>query len=416
MNVLRHGGALVGALLGAPLLLGGAALSPRWRTGLGERLGGGSAVLGGPLWIHGASVGEILSASRLVDALRAKGHAVITSTWTPTGREVMRRARPDVPCRLAPIDHPWCVSAALRRVAPKALVLIETELWPCWIAAASRARVPVVLVSGRLSDRSFPRYRRLAPLLRPTLRRLTAIGARTAVDHDRFVALGAPADRVSVSGDLKLELDTELRPLPPDLLRATGEVPLLVAGSTHPGEEQAALAALSAVEASGLRAALAIAPRHLERTGDVVETVRAANRRPVLRSRLPERPLEAGDVLVLDSLGELSALYAQAAATFVGGTLVPVGGHNLLEPVAARRAVVFGPHTENVRHAVEILRECGAGREIADARGLGAEWAAQLRDPEAAGIRGETGWREMQRHRGSTERAASLVVSAIGSL
>lgn len=403
-------------MLGAPLLLGGAALSPRWRSGLGERLGGGPAAEGGPIWVHGASVGEILAASRLVDALRAKGHAVVASTWTSTGREVMRRARPDVPVRIAPIDHPWCVSSALARVAPRALVLIETELWPCWIAAAARARIPVVVVSARLSDRSFPRYRRLAPLLRRTLRRITAIGARTAADRDRFVALGAPEDRVSVSGDLKLELETQLRPLPDDLLRATAGVPLLVAGSTHPGEEQAALEALSVVEASGLHAALAIAPRHLERTGDVIETVRAAGRRPALRSKLSERTLEAGEVLVLDSLGELSALYAHAAATFVGGTLVPVGGHNLLEPVAARRAVVFGPHTANVRHAVEILGECGAGREVADARALGAEWAAQLRDPDAARLRGEAGWREMQRHRGSTERAASLVVSAIGSL
>ncbi|MGH0028317.1 MAG: 3-deoxy-D-manno-octulosonic acid transferase [Myxococcota bacterium] len=415
MNVFRHSGAALAALVGAPALLGAAAVSDRWRVGLRERLGAGDAVAGRPLWVHGASVGEILAAQHLVDALRDKGHAVVASTNTPTGRDVMRRTRPDVPCRIAPLDHPWCVSAALARVDPRALVLIETELWPSFIAGAARRGVPVVLVSARLSDRSFPRYQRIAPLLRRTLARLSAVGARTEVDRERFVALGVPEERVTVSGDLKLELETAPRPLADDLATALPDAPLLVAGSTHPGEEEAALAALSAVEEAGQRALLVLAPRHLERTDDVEAAVRGRGRTLHRRSRLPGRPLAAGEVLLLDTLGELASLYPRAAASFVGGSLVTVGGHNVLEPVAARRPVVYGPHTGNVRHAVEILGECGAGLRVADAAELGAVWASLLLDPAAATARGEAGWREMQRHRGSAARAAQLVVSTLGA-
>jgi 3-deoxy-D-manno-octulosonic-acid transferase len=415
LSVWRHSVAAVSALVGAPVLLGAAAVSPRWRVGLRERLGAGATEPDHPLWVHAASVGEILAASRLVDALQAKGHAVVTSTSTATGRDVMAAARPLLSCRLAPLDHPWCVDAALARVSPRALVLIETELWPVWIAAAARRGIPVVLVSGRLSDRSFPRYRRLAPLLARTLARLAAVGARTERDRERFVALGALPERVSVVGDLKLEPDPAPRPLAPDLAAAIGEVPLLVAGSTHPGEEAAALAALAAVESAGHPAALLLAPRHLDRTDEVAAAVRASGRRLVLRSGLPAAPLARGDVLVLDSLGELAAVYARAAAAFVGGTLAPVGGHNVLEPAAARRPVVFGPSTQNVRHAVELLLEGGGGIQIGDANGLEDAFAALLRDPRAADATGLAGWQALQRHRGSAERSAQLVLSVLGA-
>ena len=173
--------------------------------GLRERLGALPGLPPGAIWVHGASVGEILAASRLVDRLRKGGHAVVTSTVTLAGREVMRRTRPDVPCHLAPLDHPWCVDAALSRVRPAALVLIETELWPSWLAAAERRGIPVALVSGRISDRSYPRYQRVRRDHRA--RAAADRGARRPHrgDAERFLALGAPPARVRVTGDLKLE-------------------------------------------------------------------------------------------------------------------------------------------------------------------------------------------------------------------
>jgi 3-deoxy-D-manno-octulosonic-acid transferase len=363
--------------------------------------------------VHAASVGEILAAARLVDSLAAGGRSVVTSSVTPSGREVMRRLRPDLSCHLAPLDHPWCVEAALARVRPAALVLVETELWPCWIAAARRRGVLVALVSGRISDRSYPRYRRLAWLVRPTLARLCAIGARSDADAERFRALGARADLVSVTGDLKLEVHPDPPPVPPDLDRVLAGPPLVIAGSTHPGEEAAVLAALAEAERAGLAAALVVAPRQRDRTAEVAALVRRGGRRLRLRSSPGTGPLGPGEVLLLDTLGELPALWRRADVAFVGGTLVGVGGHNVLEPVSAARPVLFGPHTANVRPAVELVAAVGAGLPVADAAALGPALCALLRDPAAARERGERGRRALLAHRGSAARSAALVESLL---
>ena len=295
----------------------------------------------------------------------------------------MESAMPELPAVIAPLDHPWCVAAALSRVEPVLLALVETELWPSWIAAAKRRRVPVVVVSGRLSDRSFPRYRRVRRLLTPTLRRLDAVGARSDLDAARFVELGVPEERVCVTGDLKLEPPEGVATLATDLVRALSEVPVIVAGSTHPGEEEPAQIALLACEREGLPAALVVAPRHLQRAAQVERELVAAGRRVRRRSRLEGPPLKSGEVLLLDTLGELSAVYAAASVAFVGGTLAPVGGHNLIEPIFAGCPVVFGPHVHNVRVHAELAETSGAGVRVPDAEGLAAAVVDALRDPES---------------------------------
>ncbi|HKE12810.1 MAG TPA: glycosyltransferase N-terminal domain-containing protein, partial [Myxococcota bacterium] len=361
------------------------------------------------VWIHGASVGEILAGAKLSDRLQAAGHVTCASTMTLTGRETMRRVRPDVPCGLAPLDHPWLVEAALSRVRPSALVLIETELWPSWIAAAARHDVPVIVTSGRISFRSFPRYRRLAPLLHGTFARLSAVGARTEEDARRFVALGVPAERVQVCGDLKLGPPEPSPELSPELERRLPDCALLVAGSTHGGEEEAALAALEAAEGAGVSAALVLAPRYPERADEVARVVRRAGRPLVRASDTDGGNLPPGGVLLLDGLGDLAAMYTRATVAFVGGSLVPRGGHNLLEPAAAGRLVLFGPHTENAEGAAALLIACGAGERVADASALAAAVARWLADPEVATQRGRHGRRALESHRGSVERNAALV-------
>jgi 3-deoxy-D-manno-octulosonic-acid transferase len=413
LGIFRHSLAALTAVTGAPAALGVMALRPTWRIGWRERIGALPRERTGAIWIHAASVGEILAATRLVDRLRSDGHAVVTSTMTVTGRDVMRRTRPEVACHLAPLDHPWCVDAALARTRPAALVFVETELWPTWIAGADRAGVPLVLVSGRISASSFGRYRRLAPLFRRVVQRFQAIGARTAEDRERFIALGADAARVSVSGDLKLELDTDPAPLAPDLAAALGKAPLFVAGSTHPGEETAALRALRAVEDAGLQAALVLAPRRPERSDDVVREALASGRVVRRRTALGAEPLRAGEVLVLDTLGELAAVFSVADAAFVGGSLAPVGGHNVLEPVLGGRPVIYGPSTRNVRHATEILEGAGAARRLEDAGDLGSAVIEVLGDPEGARARGDAGRQALARHRGAAARAAALVTAAL---
>ena len=265
-------------------------------TFLRERLGIAPRLEPGGVWVHAASVGEIRAASRLVDRLEAREHRVCTSTQTFTGREAMRRWRPDVPCHLAPLDHPWCVGSALERVDPRALVLVEAELWPSWIAAARRRAVPVLLISARVSDRSFARYRRLERLVAPTLSRLAALGARTELDAERFLALGASPERVSVTGDLKLDAEEKPLEVAPELDRVLGRAPLVVAGSTHAGEEEAALDALDTLERTGLACVLALAPRHPERVEEVLRLLRRRRRPWRRRTRLGELPLDRGEI------------------------------------------------------------------------------------------------------------------------
>ena len=412
MRALEHSAAALAALAAAPIGAAALALRPGWRVGLRERLGAAAAIPGA-IWVHGASVGEILAARSLVDALGAAGRAVVTSTQTLAGRSVMERARPDLLCSLAPLDHPWPVARVLARSRPAALVLVEGELWPCWIAAAARREIPVVLVSGRISDRSLTRHRRVRPLVARTLRRLTVVGARTAEDAERFRFLGAKADAVVVTGDLKFDGEPPACDLAADLDAVLGKVALVVAGSTHAGEEEAVLAAFRGIEVAAIPAALVLAPRSPDRAREVEGLVRASGRVVRRRTALGNSPLRPGEVLLLDTLGELAAVYARGHVAFVGGTLVPVGGHNLLEPVFGGTPVLFGPNTSNVGEAVAILDRAGAGRRIADAAELGRAAAALLSDLSAARECGLRGRATLALHRGSSAVAADLVLRSI---
>lgn len=413
MGAARRTGAALTAVAGAPVGAVALLLRPRLWTGLPERLGAWPRLPPGSVWVHAAAVGEIRAASRLVELLRKRGRFVCTSTWTLPGRSAMRRWHPEVPCHLAPIDHPWCVEFALARVAPALLVLVETELWPSWIAAAQRRGIPVVLVSGRLSDRSFPRYRRFAPLLARTLGRIHAVGARSEVDAERFRSLGTPAERVTVTGDLKLDV-TEAPPPPSrDLAGLLSGARFWVAGSTHPGEEVPVAEAFEAALRAGHPHALVMAPRHPPRAGEVERMLRRRGHRARRRSRPGAGPLAPGDVLVLDTVGELASVYGRSEAAFVGGSLVPVGGHNVLEPASAGRPVLFGPHTQNVGQPVEILERAGTARRVADAEELGQALIELLADPDAARARGEAGRAALVEHCGSAERALALVEAAL---
>lgn len=414
MRPLAHSLAALSAVTAAPLLLGAMALRRDLRVGLRQRLGIIRPPGSGRVWVHGSSVGEAFAALRLVDSLRAAGRSVFASTSTPTGRQAMRSVMPELPCAIAPFDHPWCVTSALSRVEPNLLALVETELWPSWIAAAKRRGVPVVVVSGRLSDRSFPRYRRLRRLLGPTLRRLDAVGARSDLDAARFVELGVPEERVWITGDLKLEPSETVATLAMDLVRALSEVPVIVAGSTHPGEEELAHQALIACEGAGLSAALVVAPRHPRRAVQLQRELSALGRRVRLRSSLEGPPLRSGEILLLDTLGELPGVYAAASAAFVGGSLAPVGGHNLIEPIFAGCPVVFGPYVHNVRVHAELAESSGAGVRVETGEQLCGAIVEELGHPEARRERVARGQQALAVHRGTARRTALLIDDVLG--
>lgn len=412
MGPIGHSVAALAAVVGSPLLALALLLRPGLRHGLGERLGRlepATPDLEGAIWVHAASVGEAKAASRLVEALQDGDHAVRTSTSTRAGRETFLRERPFTTTSLLPLDHPWCVEAALRRTRPSLSVLIETELWPSWIAACARHDVPVVVASGRLSDRSFPRYRRVRRLIAPTLARLEAVGARTEIDAERFVELGVPEARVGVTGDLKLDPPSGQPALAIDLIRALADAPVVIGGSTHEGEEAALLDAMEAAEKAGHVFTLVLAPRQVARAGDVAGLVRARRRRVHRRSELEGRHLVPGEVLVLDTLGELAALYATAQIAFVGGTLARVGGHNVVEPVHAGCPVLYGPNVQNVRKIVELLEVGGAGRRVSDPTALADAVIDAFDDPEACRLRGEIGREALEAHRGSVAATRALI-------
>lgn len=415
MGPLAHSVAALAALVAAPIVAAGAVLRPSFRHQLSERLGLARDPESGDgrIWLHASSVGEAKAACRLLEALEASGHATRATTMTVAGRGIFERDRPDMPSSLAPFDHPWCIESALRPARPRLSVLIETELWPSWIAACARHGIPVVVASGRLSDRSFPRYSKVARLIAPTLRRIAAVGARTEIDAERFVQLGVPEDRVRVTGDLKLDPASEKPGLGPDLARALSGGPVVVAGSTHRGEEETLLRALGAAERRGRPFVLVLAPRQIDRTAEVVRLGRARGRRVHLRSRLEDRPLEPGEVLILDSYGDLAGSYAAGSVAFVGGTLVPIGGHNVSEPVHVGCPVLYGPHFSNVRKIVQILEADGAGRCVETPEALIGAIVEGVLDLEDGRRRGEAGRRTLERHRGSVERTSRLVLETL---
>lgn len=381
--------------------------------GLAQRLGRLDvevAALAGrsPLWLHAASVGEVLSAESLVERLRREEpeHPVLATTTSLTGRDTAR-TRLGVPATLLPLDLPPLIDSVVARLAPAALVIVETEIWPGLIGSAARRGVPVLMVSARMSDRAAARYARVRPLVAGVLGRVTAVAAQTQVDADRFLSLGAPAERVRVVGSLKFarRAPAEVRRCPIDL----GDRPVLVAASTQPGEEEIVLDACASVWATHPQTLLVLAPRRPERFDEVGRLL--ARRALPWDRRSRAAASVAGDtrVLLLDSIGELATFFAGARAAFVGGTLAPLGGHNVLEPATFGVPVAFGPHLDNVREAAELLRESGGGGQVGDAAELGAFWRAALDDPEAARARGSAAAREIERRAAVLDEVVELI-------
>ena len=357
----------------------------RMGRGHGEAKGSGPSI-----WIHAVSVGEVLSARPLVDALRARlpGHRLFLSTTTVTGNEVARELVKDVDgIFFAPFDFERPVTRVLDRVQPALLVLMETEIWPNLIHLARGRGARIAIVNGRISPRSFPRYRLARPLLRHVLAEIDAFLVQGEAHRTRLIAMGAPADRVRVAGNLKY--DALRAPDPPAALRrglgqdGAAPPPLWVAGSTVPGEEDAVLRAFAAVRRAHPDARLILAPRHPERFAAVATLVASAGLACTRRTALPEGGWRGGDVLVLNTIGELAQVYALATVVFVGGSLANAGGHNVLEPAVAGKAIIVGPHMQNFREIADAFLAEDALVQVADADGLAAAVTRLLGDAAA---------------------------------
>lgn len=374
------------------------------------------------IWVHAVSLGEVVAVVALVKALHAKdpSRAIVVSTVTETGREAVRERLAGIATHCyAPLDYRWTIRRYLQRLRPHVYVFVETELWPNFLSVLERAQVPTLLVNGRISSRSFARQQWpiVRGVYRQLLRRITRCLMQSARDADRAIALGAPADRVQTVGNIKF--DQPLPTVPTGQLEAVRHWlarqpggPVCVAGSTHPGEEALLFTAVQQVRAAIPTLRLIIAPRHIERAEDVLQQARAMGLSAVRRTQLATAtgPVdEAAWVLVLDTRGELGAVYQYADVAFVGGTLVPIGGHNLLEPAAWGKPVLFGPYTDHCLDSARVLQAGGGGVMVSDAERLAAQLTTWLSESGARAEAGQQARASVQENQGALDRCVAAI-------
>lgn len=389
---------------------------PRFRDRLGRSL---PTLPEGGVWIQAVSVGEVEVARQLVVELKRQAPELplfLTAT-TATGLDLARRSLGDtMPVFPCPIDLPGPVSRVFESARPRLLVLVETELWPEMLYQAGQRQVPVSVVNARLSPRSFAGYRRVAGRLRSLLEPLALVLARTESDAKRFAGLNVPRERIVVSGNVKFDLEADQRPLgwEDDVRRAAGDRPIMVAGSTMDGEETQVLNALSGLGGSEAAPFLILAPRHPERFDNVA---RLLNDRGLVYSRLSSGagvPADA-DAYLIDTIGELSRAYRLAHVAFIGGSLVPTGGHNPLEPAVWGVPVLSGPHVHNFQEVYDEMTDAGGARLVADSAELRVAAAAWFDEPEFAAAAGSAGREVVERNRGATARTCSALVDLLKS-
>jgi len=347
-------------------------------------------------WIHAVSVGEAIAAAPLVEGLRRRWPALplVVSTVTETGARVVRQRFTGLAShRYLPLDFPGASRRVIASIRPAFFVGMETELWPNLLRTLAARGVPAMVANGRLSDRSFRRYRLVRGAMRRVLADVSVFGMQSDEDARRVIALGATPERVVVTGNVKHEALPDPAGAADLWRRLAGLAPrqmVWIAGSTHRGEEGGVLDAHVAARATRPDLALIIAPRHPERVGEVISLVTARGFTAVRRSELPGAvPDRATTVIVLDTVGELAQLYSIADVVFVGGSLAPFGGHNMLEPAARAKPVLFGPHTTNFRDAATLLLDSEGGRLVHDSRELGVELIRLLDDPLLRATSGE---------------------------
>jgi 3-deoxy-D-manno-octulosonic-acid transferase len=394
------------------------------RRGIRERLGFYTAtqlaaVCGKKvLWIHAVSVGETRAAVPLLQALKRTypDHFLVISNVTETGHHIAEGLPEAELCLFFPFDLSWVVKRVLRQVNPSAIVIVETEIWPNFIRHANLLNIPVILVNGRISDRSFPRYRLARRLVAPILDQISAFCMQTELDSRRIIEMGALPDRVLVSGNLKFDMQAEVPDVRErEILRETFRLPeqttVWVAGSTHNGEDEIIAGIYRELVVSGENIFLILVPRHPDRCCAILEMLSGIALTATLRSSVEsrERPMASGDVLLVDSIGEMLKFYALADLIFVGGSLVPVGGHNVLEASLLEKPVLFGMHMHNFKEISRLLQAAGGGLQVSDRLALLSAVKTLLHDSDRRAVMGMAGYQLLQKNVGATERTLAVI-------
>jgi 3-deoxy-D-manno-octulosonic-acid transferase len=422
----------------------------KYLANLGERLGFSFPALAklpapstGAIWIHAVSVGEALSSISLARCLKETypNRPLVISTTTITAQALARERMPFADAVIYfPLDWVFCVRRAIEAVRPSVVLVLETEIWPNFLREAGRRKIPVLFVSGRISDRSFARYQSylgvfgffLRPFLRNALSNASAFLMQSEKDAERVRALGAPADRVRVSGNLKYDLElpasTPLSNWLATEIKRSGRSPIIVAGSVVAAEEPHALIAFGTLQGEYPKALLVLAPRKPECFDEAAEFIDESHRKFIRRSNLAipgpgqSQALQPAEnstipndvtVLLLDSIGELASLYGLADGAFVGGSLVSSGGHNILEPAAFGKIPVFGSSMENFAEIASRFVAAGAAIQVESPEDVGVAWIELFRDPERMRKMSETARHLVAGSRGATDRAVTEIAKRL---
>ncbi len=378
------------------------------------------------IWVHAVSVGEVLTARAILPELRERYPRlrIFLSTTTMTGQQIARNNLQYVDeVFYFPFDLGFIVTRLLRLVKPRLFIMMETEIWPNLLRACHRAGVKTVLVNGRISSRSYPRYRLVRPFFRRVLRHVDRFCMQTEESARRIVDIGAPRERVTVTGSLKFDSLELPGPSAPDrgrnrvlrYFRMSPDRPVVIAASTLKGEEEPVLEAFQRVRASMTTARLITAPRTPERFPEAERLARRAGWNVARRTELRVDSEPRHDVVVLDTIGELAQLYQIATAVFVGGSLVDAGGHNILEPAVFGKPIVFGPHMHNFAEIAQTFVDNGASIQLRSARDLGPVLLELLSDPVRRASLGAAARALVEANRGARTKSLAVIAQLLPS-
>jgi len=401
-----------------PYMIFRAVISPReWLERAGIYAGKENYTGKGAVWVHASSIGETRAALTLVKHLKKElpGRDILLSTVTRNGNAVAKKSASGVKVIFVPLDLKLFVKNALRKFKPAVLVLMETEIWPNLIRECSAAGVPVMIACGRISKRSFKRYRALKGFFRSVLEGVKVFSMQTGCDAGRIIELGAVPGRVSVTGSLKYDLANDAGSLfksrkeIKEVLGFPEDSRVIVAGSTRKGEEELVISAYLEAKAEFPSLCLLIAPRHVSRIREIELLLRKSRLNYHKRTEDGGKIPAGRQVLLLDTVGELLSLYPAADIVFVGGSIVPVGGHNLLEPALAGASVVFGPHMDNFMEISELFTKAGAAIKVDGGKELSAAFLCLLKDPGLRESMGKRAGEVIKENAGSVNKNVELL-------
>lgn len=421
---------LAAVTLGSPYLLFKILTSKRYRAGLNQRLGMSTKRLGNKpvIWVHGASVGEVITAKSIIGKIDEEfpEWETFISTTTNTGFSVAERNFPDKTVSYFPLDLSWITRKVLCVTKPSFILLVELELWPNFLVSAYKKKIPVIIVNGRISNKSLKAYKTISKISKAFHDSLTSerniYCARTELDAQRFRDLDIPGKQIYVTGTMKYDnipttIDGNVRKRLASLFCIKDDDLVLIAGSTHDGEEEALIRVFERLRKNWSGIKLIIAPRHIERTRDVFKLIEKKGFIPVLKTEVENSNYNwqntNREIILIDTVGDLGNIYSLSSFVFVGKSLVPAGGQNMMEPAGLGKPVIFGPHTFNFKEETELLLKNNAAKMVETEDELFEIIEFFIKNPNAAKDIGRKAQKVVNEKRGATERSMEIIRDVI---